>query len=182
LELIHPGFARLKPKGIEQTFEIAFKAHFKDLLAYAFVILRNEALAEEIVQEVFYRIWLKKQKLSINKSLKAYLYKSVYHTCINKLKYEKNNARYVQPLEEYKNQPGIDESTYKIELSELEKAIQIALNDLPERCRTIFQLSRFEDLTYQQIADQLELSIKTVESQMGKALKKLRKRLVDYLP
>ena len=67
-------------------------------------------------------------------------------------------------------------------LSELEQQINKALNELPEQCRTIFQMSRFEELKYQEIADRLGLSIKTIENQMGKALKILRVKLVDYLP
>jgi RNA polymerase sigma-70 factor (ECF subfamily) len=69
-----------------------------------------------------------------------------------------------------------------MELLDLKEKLQQALNDLPEKCRTVFQLSRFEDLKYQEIADELGISIKTVENQMGKALKTLRLKLVDYLP
>src|SRR5205085_8962102 len=77
---------------------------------------------------------------------------------------------------------GIDKASKKIQLKELEEKLHKALNDLPEQCRTIFQMSRFEELRYREIAEQLNISIKTVENQMGKALKILRTKLVDFLP
>ena len=166
----------------EQEFEQLFKEHFKSLYAYAFTILKNEAIAEETVQNVFYKIWEKKVPDNIQTSLKAYLYKAVYHESLNYLKHQKIKARYqLHVMHQSKNH--IDQAaSRKILVKELEEKLRDAMNALPQQCRTIFQLSRFEGLKYQEIADQLGISVKTVENQMGKALKQLRVKLIDYLP
>ena len=168
--------------GGEQEFERLFKEHFKCLYAYAFTILKNEAVAEETVQNVFYKIWEKKVPDSIQTSLKAYLYKAVYHESLNYLKHQKIKAQYqLHVMHDQKNHTE-QQASKKILMRELEEKLRDALNALPQQCRTIFQMSRFDGLKYQEIADQLGISVKTVENQMGKALKILRVRLIDYLP
>ena len=168
--------------GSEQEFEQLFKEHFKSLYAYAFTILKNEAIAEETVQNFFYKIWEKKVPDNIQISLKAYLYKAVYHESLNYLKHQKIKARYqMHVMHQSKNH--IDHAaSRRILAKELEERLRDAMNALPQQCRTIFQLSRFDGLKYQEIADQLGISVKTVENQMGKALKQLRVKLIDYLP
>jgi RNA polymerase sigma-70 factor (ECF subfamily) len=134
-----------------------------------------------MVQNVFYKLWEKRDQVDIQTSLKAYLYKAVYHESLNYLKHEKvksvHQAHAVHSIDQ-----SSDHSENKLMQTELETKIQKALNDLPEQCRTIFQLSRFEELKYREIADTLGLSIKTVENQMGKALKIMRSKLVEFLP
>ena len=163
------------------AFEQLFKAHFKALHAYANAMLQDEDASEEIVQNMFMRLWEKREVLSIQTSVKAYLYKSVHNDTLNlikhnkvKLKYE-NHAAYVM-----KNESNKASDTF--ELRELEERLREAMNDLPQQCRTIFQMSRFEELKYKEIAEQLNLSVKTVENQMGKALKIMRLKLADFLP
>ncbi len=164
-----------------ETFERLFKTHFKSLYAYAYTIVKDEMAAEEMVQNVFFKIWEKRGGLNIHSPALAYLYKSVYHESLNYLKHKKVKAAYqAHTVYQMKNQT--DNASKKIMLSELEQQINKALDELPEQCRTIFQMSRFEELKYQEIADRLGLSIKTIENQMGKALKILRLKLVDYLP
>ncbi|MEP7258360.1 MAG: RNA polymerase sigma-70 factor [Flavitalea sp.] len=165
----------------EAAFEEVFKTHFKRLYAYAFTIVKEEMTAEEIVQQVFFRIWEKKGQVDIKSSVTAYLYRSVYHESLNYLKHRKVKAAYQShAVWQSKNQSG--DASSKVQASELERKLNKALSELPEQCRTIFQLSRFEELKYQEIAAKLGLSIKTVENQMGKALKILRIKLADYLP
>lgn len=165
----------------EKTFEEAFKTHFKKLYAYAFTIVKEEMAAEEMVQQVFFKIWEKKGQVEIRTSVTAYLYRSVYHESLNYLKHQKVKAAYQShAARESKNQS--DNASSKLQLSELEQKLNIALNELPEQCRVIFQMSRFEELKYQEIADRLGLSVKTIENQMGKALRILRTKLIDYLP
>jgi RNA polymerase sigma-70 factor, ECF subfamily len=164
----------------ESSFEKLFKAHFNELHSYASVMLKDEAIAEEIVQSMFLKLWEKRDRLSIQTSVKAYLYKCVHNDSLNYLKHLKVKASYedhsTYVMKDQTNQPA-----KTIELKELEAQLRQALSELPEQCRTIFQLSRFEELKYREIAEQLGLSIKTVEKQMGKALKLLRLRLVDFL-
>jgi RNA polymerase sigma-70 factor, ECF subfamily len=164
-----------------QEFERLFKDHFKSLYAYAFTILKNESIAEETVQNVFYKIWEKKVPDTIQTSLKAYLYKAVYHESLNYLKHRKVKAQYQSHVMHQQNNQ-YEHASKKVLVKELEIKLRDALNALPQQCRTIFQMSRFDGLKYQEIADQLGLSVKTVENQMGKALKQLRVKLIDYLP
>jgi RNA polymerase sigma-70 factor (ECF subfamily) len=170
------------PLSIEHfmPFEYVFKKHFKDLHAYASAILKDTSEAEEIVQNVFYKLWEKQDRLQIKQSLTSYLYRSVYHESLNHLKRAKIKLAY----QSYAKNSMEDSSNAdeKISLRELEQRLEKALNELPEKCRTVFQLSRFEELKYQEIADRLQISVKTVENHMGKALKLLRHKLVDFLP
>jgi RNA polymerase sigma-70 factor (ECF subfamily) len=163
------------------VFEEVFKSHFKSLHAYAFTMVKDDVVAEELVQQVFYKIWERKAHLNIQTSLTAYLYRAVYHESLNHLKHQKVKTAY-QSYASASMKHQSDNAEKKVLLSELEGRLRNALQELPEQCRTIFQMSRFEELKYQEIADRLGLSIKTVENQMGKALKLMRLKLVDFLP
>lgn len=165
----------------EQEFEQVFKSHFKALHAYACTILKEEAMAEEVVQQVFFKLWEKKDQVEITQSLKAYLYRSVYNECLNYLKHQKVKQTHKSHTV-YTTQEGAENVSGRLQAKELEGKIAEALNQLPEQCRTIFQMSRFEELKYREIADRLNLSVKTIENQMGKALKIMRMQLIEYLP
>lgn len=165
----------------DSAFEELFKTHFKALLSYASVMLYHDSHAEEIVQNVFVRIWEKRLLLDVQISVKAYLYKCVHNDCLNYLKHKKIRAKY-QEHTTFSMDDKTENTSDRLILGELQNRLQGALNELPEQCRTIFQMSRFEDLKYREIADELGLSIKTVENQMGKALRILRVKLVDFLP
>lgn len=164
----------------DELFEQLFKAHYKALHAYATTILKDIDIAEEVVQQMFLKFWEKREFLNIATSIKAYLYKCIYHDSLNYLKHENVKKKH-QDFTLRTTDVYSEDAAAKAELSELEIKLREALNALPEQCRTIFQLSRFEELKYREIADQLGLSIKTVENQMGKALKILRLKLVDFL-
>ena len=164
----------------EEEFEVVFKKHFKNLHAYACNIVRDDVMAEEMVQNVFCRLWEKSDQIELRESVSGYLDRSVYHESLNYLKHLKVRDAYqtyaVNQMENTNN------TSHNLELKELEQRLEVALRELPERCRTIFQMSRFEELKYQEIAEKLELPLKTVENQMGKALRLLRMKLVDFLP
>jgi RNA polymerase sigma-70 factor, ECF subfamily len=165
----------------ERTFERVFKLHFKSLHAYACTILKDEMLSEELVQNIFFKLWERPEKLNISGSIAAYLYRAVYNESLNHLKHMKVRSKYQShAVHQMKNET--DNASKKVMLKELETKLDQALKELPEQCRTIFQLSRFEDLKYREIAERLEISPKTVENQMGKALKLLRMKLIDFLP
>ncbi|AXY77860.1 RNA polymerase sigma-70 factor [Paraflavitalea soli] len=163
------------------AFEDVFKSHFKNLHAYACTIVKDDIMAEEMVQNVFYKIWERKAHLTIQTSLTAYLYRAVYHESLNYIKHLKVKSAYQSFATARMNQ-NTDNAEKKVLLGELEGRLRTALQELPEQCRTIFQMSRFEELKYQEIADRLGLSIKTVENQMGKALKLMRLKLIEFLP
>jgi RNA polymerase sigma-70 factor (ECF subfamily) len=164
----------------DQTFEQLFKTHYRELHAYAGVMLRDEDMAEEIVQGMFLRFWEKRELLNIQTSLRAYLYKCVHNDSMNYMKHQKIKTKY-QDFAAYTMNNEHEPASSRVELTELQVKLQEALNDIPEQCRTIFQMSRFEELKYREIAEQLGLSIKTVENQMGKALKILRLKLADFI-
>ncbi len=164
----------------EQEFEMVFKKHFKSLHSYACTIVKDEVMAEEMVQNVFCRLWEKTDQIQIRESVSGYLYRSVYHESLNYLKHLKVREAYqTYSLNQMETH---DSSTHQLELKELEERLDVALKELPEKCRTIFHMSRFEELKYQEIADRLDIPLKMVENQMGKALRLLRMKLVDFLP
>lgn len=172
----------LKPDVITaDTFELVFKKYYKALHAYAFTILRDESQAEEIVQQVFYKLWEKRNDININLSMQAYLYRAVYNESLNYLKHLKVRKAYHAHTIHSTTDAGPG-ATGKMAAKELEEKIANTLRLLPEQCRTIFQMSRFEELKYREIADRLSISVKTVEHQMGKALKIMRTALAAYLP
>lgn len=170
-------------QGSQKAFERLFKDHFKSLHAYAYTFLKDDEMAEEVVQNVFCRIWEKRDQLKTDGSIRAYLYRSVHNESLNYLKHQKVRAGFGVYYADEMEQVGNDDSaSKKLLTAELQKRIEKALSELPEQCRIIFQLSRFEQLKYQQIADQMGLSIKTIENQMGKALRVMRQKLAEFLP
>lgn len=170
----------LTTQGHQQAFEKIFTDWFGSLYAYAWSVLGDSAMAEEAVQTVFCRIWEKKDQLKVHTSLKAYLYGSVYHECMDLIRRERRKKAYrLHALRN--NDRTVQNTSAQSDLGDLEKRLRLALDELPDQCRAIFQLSRFGDLKYREIAGQLGLSVKTVEAQITKALKHLRKRLVDFL-
>lgn len=167
--------------GNELVFEKVFKQYFKVLQNYAYTILNDLDVAEEMVQNVFLKIWEKREKLPQDANIGSYLYKSVYHESLNWLRHEKVKFSHQEhTLYSMKNET--DNTADRIKMKQLEEHLQKALNDLPQQCRTIFQMSRFDELRYREIADELGISIKTVENQMGKALRLMRLKLVEFLP
>ncbi|MBD0277587.1 MAG: RNA polymerase sigma-70 factor [Flavisolibacter sp.] len=165
----------------EAAFEQVFKTYFKTLHSYALSLLKEEATAEEMVQNVFFKLWERAEHLSLSGTVAAYLYRAVHNECMNYLKHRKVKATHQQYLA-WSRKDNTDSASGKLSGKELENRLQQAINELPEQCRIIFQLSRFEELRYREIAEHLDLSVKTVENQMGKALKYLRAKLSPFLP
>ena len=168
-------------QGVEAFFEQVFKSHFKGLHAYACTIIKDPAPAEEIVQNIFLKLWERKEDINIRENPAVYLYRAVHNESLNYLRHRKVRAAYQSHAMRQHKQNEQEKPAEKVVMGELEKRLETALQELPEQCRTIFQLSRFEDLKYREIADKLGLSIKTIENQMGKALKLLRLKLADFL-
>ena len=180
-EIQNEAIIQLLAKRDENAFEQVFKTHFKSLRSYACTLLNDEANGEEIVQQVFLKLWERADNISISGSIAAYLYRAVHNESLNHIKHEKVKSAHQMHVA-YSMKNSTDSAPKTLQSKELEKKIQFALNELPEQCRTIFQMSRFEEMKYREIADQLKISIKTVENQMGKALKILRAKLVEFLP
>lgn len=163
----------------EASFEGLFNSYYEALTHYAFTFMKNNDEAEDIVQQVYINLWENRMKLEIHTSARSFLYKAVHNTCLNRIKHLKIKSSHHQELAYV--QPN---DTYQVDNDhkELINRMHAALANLPEQCRKIFEMSRFEQLKYQEIANQLNLSVKTIENQMGKALKIMRTELKDYLP
>lgn len=161
-------------------FEILFKANYAPLCLTAIRILGDKTIAEDIVQEVFLQLWKKRETLNIESSLKSYLHKAVINQSLN---YHAKEKALLKREEIHFNEVNEDINTteQKIFLSESQNKVDTVINSLPEGCRRIFILSRFEYMTYKQIAERLNISVKTVENQMMKALKILRTHLSSFI-
>lgn len=166
-------------RGDESAFDTLFRAYYAPLCHYACPLADGDMdEAEDMVQQTFVKLWEQRATLDVQWSVKAYLYKMVHNRCLNRLRDRRIRDRYkaynAEQLERSHDQPPDSET-------ELAERIQQALHTLPTECRRVFELSRFEELKYREIADQLGISIKTVETQMGKALRLMRTALADYL-
>jgi RNA polymerase sigma-70 factor (ECF subfamily) len=172
----HIGF-KIESK---KDFEKIFNDHYSNLCAYANNFLKDLDAAEEVVQEVLFKLWTNRESIVINTSIQSYLFRAVRNASLNVIKH-------VNVREDYKaqNEYEMDDSLSSEDemiVSELEQKIRATIDQLPIERKKIFILSRYEGLKYKEIADKLNLSVSTVENQMVKALKFLRTELKDYLP
>lgn len=158
---------------------MVFREYYQPLVRYGHTFLRDSAETEDVVQQVFVSLWEKREQTDIHTSIRSVLYASVRNACLNKLKHQKVRDAYATEVKHTQTDEDVSDSA---QLNELNQRIEEAISDLPEQCARIFRMSRFEQLRYQEIADQLGISVKTVENQMGKALKRVRESLADYLP
>jgi RNA polymerase sigma-70 factor (ECF subfamily) len=157
-------------------FEALYKAHYKQLRIAARNIIGDSDGAHDVVQEVFVKLWKRREQLHIILNIQAYLYRSVINTAITHLESQRKHTQLPEIALETTNT-----SENNMLAKELEKRIHLALNTLPPKCKAIFVLSRMEGMRNKDIAQHLSLSLKTVENQMGIALKKLKDELKNYL-
>ena len=164
-------------QGNEKAFEKLFKLYYGYLCNFATKIIDDDVAAEEIVQEFFVKFWERRTDLKVESSLKNYLFRSVKNLCLNHIKHNRIKLQHAQKV--------IAESetnNYNNDYIEVDLAADIAksIEELPEKRREIFRLSREEGLKYREIAEKLNISIKTVEAQMSLAIKSLRDKLQKY--
>ncbi|MBN2615218.1 MAG: RNA polymerase sigma-70 factor [Bacteroidales bacterium] len=165
-------------QGDIKSFEFLFRLHYEPLLSYSVTITKSEADSEEVIQELFYRLWRDRTKLNIKHSISAYLYQSVFHNSLQVVKKGKLTEKYIQ----YSiNQPRQDIDPEEIlKYEELNRTFFELMEELPERPRQIFKMNRIQGLKYKEIADELSISLKTVEKNMTLSLKFFREKLKDY--
>ncbi len=162
-------------QGDEESFTDAFDCYYVSLCFYANKFIHDSDESRSLVQQVFVDLWMKRNKLVIDQSLKAYLFATVRNYSLDYLKHKLVETRYLR-----ESQPeSVTHERDLIEEAELNARINSAIEALPEKCREIFTLCRFEELRYSEIALRLGISIKTVEMQMGIAMRKLRSKLTD---
>ena len=163
-------------KLTESNIEALFKEHYSILTAYANKFLSDLDDSREIVQDVFVKLFDNKDSIKIHTSTKAHLFTSVRNACLNTIKQRKNHAEHHDNIKYLSS--GVSMQADKIlEQTELEHEIFKAIDELPDQCQRIFKLNRLDGFTNQEIADQLKISKRTVETQISKALKSLRVKL-----
>lgn len=168
--------------GNKQAFEYLFKSYYKPLCNYAFQILKNQVHAEEVVEELFVKLWENRSKTDVQQSFKAYLYRSTYNSCMNYLRKQKNEQKY-RDFFQHHISPDFSHTEDKepyplssiIEI-ELEKEMHAIIESLPEQCRKIFKMSRFDEKSHEEIAGEMNITINTVKTQIVRALSKIREK------
>jgi RNA polymerase sigma-70 factor (ECF subfamily) len=164
------------------SFEVFFKKHFLSLCAYCqFKFGLDLDMAKEVVHSGFIKLWDARQNLAAGVSPKSYLYKIITNNILDNFKHQKIRQQYVQFIVQSVPEETGTNSFDDIDVKQLQADIDAAIAELPEQMRRIFELSRFEGLKYGEIAAQLDISVKTVETQIGRALAKLREKLSSYL-
>jgi len=164
--------------GDKKEFETLFRTSYNSLVRYAQTILKDYDTSEEIVQELFFRLWQDKEKLKVESSLKGYLFRSVHNRCLHYIEHQKVVDRHAGEIASVTSEIS-EPVTEAIYYSELQAKVTKVLERLPERCGEIFRMSRFDGLKYNEIAEKLSVSLKTVEANMGRALKEFRKALAE---
>jgi len=162
-----------------KAFEMLFNQYYKPLVNYSFTLLKDTGEAEDVVQQVYISMWQKREEIGIHSSPRAFLYKSVYNASLNRIKQNNVRTAFADDVRQTATEAYAADT---LVAKELKQKIDAAIDQLPEQCGKIFKMSRYENLKYQQIADAMGLSVKTVENQMGKALKILRTELKEYMP
>lgn len=171
-------------KEDEKAFEILFYTFYSSLCFYANQIIHNHELSEELVQDVFLKIWQSHHKIEIKSSIRAYLYQAVHNQAINTLKQQSANKLKVNQLTGDAIWKFIEDTYFideylleKLEASETEELINKIISQLPEQCREIFILSRFEGKTNQEISEIFQITENSVRTQLYRALTKIKEAL-----
>lgn len=174
-ELLH----RLR-QGDRDAFDAVFRAHYATLVGVAERVVGERAVAEELGQDVMLELWRRHGTLVVDGSLRAYLVRAARNRALNHVRHERMKVR-TAPRAAGET-VTLPEAPSNLVEAELDTAVREAVGALPERCREVFELSRGQGLRYAEIASVLGISVKTVEAQMGKALRVLRERLAPFLP
>ena len=171
-------------EGDEAAFKLLFNRYYFSLTRFAWRYTKSEAIAEELVQDLFTEIWEQRQTWTVYGRLRPFLYRVMKEKSLNYLKHIKVKQTYdVRWMEHWVESIILPEEEDKEEQMQLfRQALIRAIEDLPPRCKMIYKLHKYDGLTYQEIAEVMDISKKTVESQMTRAIKLLRKRLTHGMP
>ncbi len=170
-------------EGSKNAFQNIFERYYEPLLSFAYRYLKNNADAEGVVQDVFLWIWENRESWSVDCSLKSYLFKSVKNQCLDYIRHDKTKNKYIREYSLEYSEPEISftDKDSRFDDENFEQIVKSTIEELPERAKLIYKMNRLEGLTYIEIAEVLEISPKTVESQISRALNILRIRLSKYM-
>ena len=171
-----PFLSSISPDESE-AFDSLFESHYARLCNYAYTMVNSFDVAEDLVQDVFVNIWTRRKKIVIQSTINAYLYKCVYNACLDHQK--KNRLQHI--FAKFKQDGDILSLHDSIQDFELPERVDRAIEELPVQCRKIFKMSRQKGFKYHEIAKALNISENTVDTQIRRALKRLREQLKDYL-
>jgi RNA polymerase sigma-70 factor (ECF subfamily) len=177
---------RLFQDGDEDAVKVIFNEYYEGLCLYAESIIKNHQVAEEIVEDLYVYLWLHARTITFHVSIKSYLYRSTHNNCLkylDKLKTENKRAEkmhYTLKDNAILHPVSSFQPLSKILVRELETKAEQILNSLPEQCRKIYSLNRYDNLNYSEIANKLNLTVGTVKTQMSRAFKRFREDLKDY--
>ena len=180
---MHPEESHILEKirqGDLEAYETIFKAYYQSLCIFALRYLKRTDLAEEIVQDIFVNIWEKRSSLVFEVSLKSYLYRAVHNNSLKFLQHQKVVDKHAKRVMD-RGEDYFSEPSQNLQVEELNAKLGIAFAAMSDKTREIFEMSRNEGLKYQEIAEKLRISVKTVEAHMGNALKILRENLKDFI-
>lgn len=173
-------------KDDKESFRVIFNDNYKQLVHLSLHYLEDPDEAKEVVQDAFVKLWEIKHELNHDSNLRNFLFTLVKNNCLNQLKRRQILLRHHEKIKflemHYQYESLARMGDNYMEFNELKEKIDVAIQNLPEHCRIVFEMSRFEDLKNREIAEKLGISKKTVEAHLTKALKILRVNLKDYLP
>lgn len=167
-------------RGDESAYEAIFRQWYGPMVGVTTAILRDQGPAEEVVQDVMLELWRRRESIVLTQTLRAYLFQASRNRALNYLRRQRVETRGESTIAA--GMPTPDHADAEAREAELAVAISEAIESLPGRCREVFELSRVQGLRYAEIATALGISVKTVEAQMGKALRVMRERLAPWLP
>ena len=163
--------------GEKKAFDLLFQQNYSNLCHYAESMVHDHDVAEDVVQDLFAELWINRERLAIRSSLRSYLMRSAFNACLDYMKHLKIRKKFRSEV-----MTGMSLLTEgDVPDTEILKKIESSIDELPEQCRKIFKLSRFDNLKYREIARVLNISENTVDTQIRRALNKLRHDLRDYL-
>lgn len=170
--------ARLK-EDCHESYSILFSKYYKNLVLFAGTIIQDKTVCEDIVQNIFLKLWNDRKELIIETSLKSYLLRSVRNSCLDQLRHKKIVESYA--LKFFLSFDDFDSTENYVFYSDLQQHLKDAISNLPEKQRETFIMSRFKDMKYKEIAETLNISERAVEDRISKALAQLRINLKDFL-
>nr|WP_321450956.1 RNA polymerase sigma-70 factor [uncultured Carboxylicivirga sp.] len=179
-------FIQLKD-GNESAFEHVFKANYDSIVGFCYQFIFDHDKAASLAQEAFINLWINRNKIETFNGIKSFLYTYAKSSCLNFIRHQKVIKRYenqrLQQVERDINAEILDSFDFdSIEFTEMEELIYGAIDELPDKCKQVFMMSRFESKKNKEIAEELQISVKSVEANITRALKQLSIKLAEFLP